>query len=143
MDGRFVEDPMCYRDERTADIPDRVLARIPGERLFQTTGIQRLLFNTLFQLVAHVADGLPAGAARLLMIPDLCHHFLCASQTSEPTNASTTQLTNTHFDRDWDAELFSELGLPRHLMPPLQPGRCRPGIGAIGSARPSTCRRSA
>ena len=119
-DGRLLEDPVCYRDERTTNVPERVLERVPGERLFATTGIQRLPFNTIFQLVAHVGEGLPAGTARLLMIPDLCHHFLCGSASSEPTNASTTQLLNIR-DRDWDAGLFAELGLPRHLMPPLQP----------------------
>ncbi len=119
-EGRLLEDPVCYRDERIAGVTDRVLARVSQSRLFEATGIQRLPFNTLFQLVAHVESGLPPEATRLLMIPDLCHHFLCASQTSEPTNASTTQLLNAR-DRDWDAELFSELGLPRHLMPPLKP----------------------
>lgn len=119
-EGRLLEDPVCYRDERTTGVPERVLARITGERLFDTTGIQRLPFNTLFQLAAHLAEGLPRDAARLLMIPDLCHHFLCGSVTSEPTNASTTQLLNAR-DQDWDSELFRDLGLPRHLMPPLQP----------------------
>ena len=32
------------------------------------------LFNTIFQLYAHVREGVPARARRLLMIPDLCHH---------------------------------------------------------------------
>lgn len=119
-DGRLLEDPICYRDDRTATIEDKVLARVPASRLFTTTGIQRLPFNTLFQLFAHVDEGLPAGASRLLMIPDLCHHFLCGSRSGEPTNASTTQLLNAG-DRDWDAGLFCDLGLPRHLMPPLKP----------------------
>ncbi len=119
-EGRLLEDPICYRDERTTDVPAKVLARVSGERLFDTTGIQRLPFNTLFQLVAHVADGLPRGAARLLMIPDLCHHFLCASASSEPTNASTTQLLSARHG-NWDEGLFSDLGLPRDLMPPLKP----------------------
>ncbi len=129
-DGRLLEDPICYRDERTAGVPERVLARIPASRLFAATGIQLLPFNTLFQLVAHVEQGLPPGAARLLMIPDLCHHFLCGSTSSEPTNASTTQLLNAS-NHDWDAGLFRDLGLPLHLMPPLAP----PGavLGSLGT----------
>ena len=119
-EGRLLEDPICYRDERTTNVPGKVLARVSGERLFDTTGIQRLPFNTLFQLFAHADEGLPADATRLLMIPDLCHHFLCGSRTGEPTNASTTQLLNAR-DRDWDDALFRDLELPRQLMPPLQP----------------------
>lgn len=119
-EGRLLEEPVCYRDDRTAGVPDRVAARVPSDRLFATTGIQRLPINTLFQLVAHVDEGLPDGAAQLLMIPDLCHHFLCGSRSGEPSNASTTQLLNAGRG-DWDDGLFRDLGLPRHLMPALRP----------------------
>jgi rhamnulokinase len=141
-DGRLLEDPICYRDERTAGVPDKVLARVPAARLFDTTGIQQLQLNTLFQLFAHVEEGLPPSAARLLMIPDLCHHFLCGSTSGELTNASTTQLLNAR-DREWDASIFADLGLPRHLMPPLAPagavlGWLRPDLDA-GLDLSTTC----
>ena len=132
--GRLLEDPICYRDARTAAVSTTVLARTPAERLFATTGIQRLPINTIFQLAAHVDEGLPPGVAELLMIPDLCHHFLCGSRSGEPTNASTTQLLNA-VSGDWDEGLFRDLGLPRHLMPALRPagaelGLLRPELGA-------------
>ena len=46
-------------------------ARCRARRSSRAPGIQFLQFNTLFQLDAHARDGLPAGARRLLMIPDL------------------------------------------------------------------------
>jgi rhamnulokinase len=87
------------------------------------------------ELAAHVSAGLPARAARLLLIPDLCHHLLCGSVVGELTNAPTTQLLNVR-SADWDDDLFERLGLPRALMPELVPagsdiGRLRRGLVAL------------
>jgi rhamnulokinase len=114
--GRLLEDPICYRDERTEGVMDDVGARIGREKIFGATGIQFLPFNTLYQLVAHSRAGWPAKAERLLMIPDLCHHELCGSQVSERTNASTTQLLRAD-DGRWDETLFARLELPLAVMP--------------------------
>jgi rhamnulokinase len=118
--GQLVEEPICYRDARTSGMMDRALDRVGHDALFRETGIQFLPFNTVFQLMAQVEEGLPANATRLLMIPDLCHQALCGSSNGEYTNASTTQLLNIQ-TADWDDRLFSSLQLPRHLMPALQP----------------------
>jgi rhamnulokinase len=118
--GRLLEDPIAYRDHRTDGALERVLSEVPKEEIFERTGIQFLQFNTLFQLHAHVREGLPARARRLLMIPDLCHHALCGSTRGEFTNASTTQLLDVR-TRDWADDLFARLGLPRELMPELAP----------------------
>jgi rhamnulokinase len=119
-EGGLVEEPICYRDERTAGVMAEVFARVPRETIFAATGIQLLPFNTLFQLAAHVNAGLPARAVRLLLIPDLCHHVLSGSVVGELTNASTTQLLNVE-GADWHGDLFDRLGLPRALMPELVP----------------------
>jgi rhamnulokinase len=117
-DGRLVEEPVCYRDERTAGFMEEVFTRVPRDQIFQRTGIQFLQFNTLFQLAAHAREGLPTNAARLLLMPDLCHHLLCGSRSSERTNASTTQLLGAR-TAEWDDELLSRVGLPAGLMPEL------------------------
>ena len=132
--GRLVEEPVCYRDPRTDGMMERAFDRVTRETLFRATGIQFLPFNTVFQLMAHVDEGLPDNAARLLMIPDLCHHALCGSTSGELTNASTTQLLSIE-SAEWDDDLFDELGLPRHLMPPPQP----PGR-ELGRVRDELCR---
>lgn len=116
--GRLVEEPICYRDERTATMMARAFSIVGRDALFEATGIQFMQINTLFQLMAHADEGLPPSAARLLMIPDLCHHELCGSVSSELTNASTTQLLALRTGQ-WDDRLFESLSLPRALMPPL------------------------
>lgn len=116
--GALVEEPISYRDPRTAGVMDDVFRLVPRREIFARTGLQFMALNTLFQLVAHVRDGLSPRACRLLMIPDLCHHALCGSIASEVTDASTTQLLGVGTS-DWDDWLFSQLGIPRHLMPPV------------------------
>jgi rhamnulokinase len=120
--GRLLEDPVCYRDVRTEGEMERVLRKVPREDIFHRTGIQFMHLNTLYKLHAHVREGLPAGARRLLMIPDLCHHALCGSTGGEYTDASTTQLLDVR-TRTWADDLFSRLSLPRELMAELvEPG---------------------
>ena len=115
--GHLLEEPVCYRDPRTsADLMAEVFARVPRAELFARTGIQILPINTIFQLAAHVREGLPAGDVHLLLIPDVCHHLLCGSRVSEITNASTTGLLSAATGT-WDSELFARLGLPRAAMP--------------------------
>ena len=129
--GRLVEDPVSYRDHRTDGAIERVLRKVAREEIFQRTGIQFLQFNTLFQLHEHAREGLPSGARRLLMIPDLCHHALCGSTSGEYTNASTTQLLDVR-TRRWADDLFSRLSLPRELMPEI----VAPGT-PLGDLRPA------
>jgi rhamnulokinase len=117
-EGQLLEDPICYRDERTEGIMDEVGGLLGRAEIFARTGIQFLPFNTIYQLVAHARQGWPERASRLLMIPDLCHHDLCGSLTGEHTNASTTQLLRAA-DGRWDEMLFARLGLPLAPMPEL------------------------
>ncbi len=134
-DGHLVEEPVCYRDARTDAAMDAVFARVPRAEIFARTGIQFMPFNTLFQLFAHVQEGIADRAARLLMMPDLCHHRLCGSTTGEFTNGSTTQLLDAR-TRRWDDELFARLRLPRDLMPDLVAAGTTLGrMSAAASAR--------
>jgi rhamnulokinase len=118
--GRLIEEPVAYRDARTSGALAEVLEKVPRQRIFGTTGIQFMELNTLFQLYAQAHEGLPPDASRLLMIPDLCHHFLCGAEVCEYTNASTTQLLDAR-RREWDMELLLDLGLPGELMPRIVP----------------------
>jgi rhamnulokinase len=130
-DGALVEDPVCYRDDRTQHAQSEVFAIVPRDEVFARTGIQPQPFNTLYQLWSHAREGLPPHAARLLLVPDYCHHVLCGSLVSERTNASTTQLLGAASGA-WDDALFARLGLPRHLMPDVVDAGTR-----LGTLRPS------
>jgi rhamnulokinase len=131
--GALVEEPICYRDERTDRAMDEVFAVVPRDEIYARTGIQFHQFNTLYQLWAHTRSGIAPGTARLLLMPDYCHHVLCGSAVSERTNASTTQLLAAGTGA-WDDELFERLGLPRQLMPEIAPAGT-----AIGILRPALC----
>ncbi len=147
-EGRILEEPIAYRDERTNGVMEQVFAHVPREEIFARTGIQLLQLNTLFQLYAHSRAGLPGGASRLLLIPDLCHHHLCGAVVTEETNASTTQLVGARTGA-WDEALFERLDLPRGLMPEIVPagtvlGELRPerqkalGLGPLPVIAPAT-----
>jgi len=114
--GRLLGNPVHYRDGRTAGVPEEVSARIPEPDLYARTGLQRLPFNTIYQLLA---DPLVPLAARMLLIPDLIAFWLTGEVGAERTNASTTQLLDVRTG-DWDGDLIGTLGLPRDLFPPLR-----------------------
>ncbi len=117
--GRLLEEPICYRDERTRGVPERVFEIVSREEIFARTGIATQSFNTLFQLFAHRNDGSwPREARRLLMMPDILHFFLCGKAAGESTNASTTQLLALD-SGDWDGELCRRLDLPDSILPPV------------------------
>lgn len=116
--GKLLEDPICYRDSRTQGVMDEVFARITKQELFTRTGLQLMPFNTLFQLYAHVSDGIPREADRLLLIPDLVNLSLTGRAVTEYTNATTTQMLSAA-SRTWDTELLNRLDLPVKLIPEM------------------------
>ncbi len=117
-DGKLLGDPVHYRDRRTDGVAEQVLSKVPAAELYAATGIQQQPFNTLYQLVA--AGPAQLGAARtMLLIPDLLAYWLTGQAGAEITNASTTQLLDVRA-RSWDLPLAEQLGIPRHLFPPLR-----------------------
>ncbi|GAB3663222.1 rhamnulokinase family protein [Nocardioides korecus] len=115
-EGRLLGPAYSHRDGRTDGVADVVEARVGAARLYAETGLQRLPFNTLFQLVAGRED--LAGAAHLLLVPDLITSWLTGRVVAERTNASTTQLYGAR-SREWSTDLLEELDLPTGLLPPL------------------------
>jgi rhamnulokinase len=120
--GHLLEDPICYRDDALAGSMEKAFARVPRAEIFARTGIQLLSINTIFQLVVQAEHGIPAGASRLLMIPDLVTLALTGRAVNEFTNASTSQMLNVETGT-WDLDLLDRLGLPTNLEGDIvQPG---------------------
>ncbi len=122
--GQLLGNPHHYRDRRTEGVPRQVDQRIPPERLYAQTGMQRLPFNTLYQLASMQLRNDPqlAAADTLLLMPDLFHYWLTGRKVAEYTNATTTQFFDAR-TRSWATDLLEELSLPTHLLPPIvQPG---------------------
>src|SRR5260370_42606771 len=93
---------------------DHVFAGVSKDKIFQSTGIQFLPFNTLYQAYAQHMEGIPKAASCLLLIPDLTNFYLAGRAVSEYTNATTTQLVNAQ-TRNWDPELLTATGLDPNL----------------------------
>src|SRR5947209_2145023 len=118
--GLLLSQPYQYRDHRTDGVMERVFAHIPRETLYARTGIQFLPINTLFQLYAHQQEHPEqlAQAQQLLLIPDLLHHWLCGTMTTEQTNATTTQCWDPVAGQ-WTTELLDVLGIPTSMLAPV------------------------
>lgn len=111
---RIVGNTVGYRDSRTKGMDDLVYEEIPLEELYQRTGIQKQIFNTIYQFMA-VKKQHPEyleTAKTMLMIPDYFHYRLTGVKKQEYTNATTTQLVNPRTNT-WDYELIERLGYPK------------------------------
>ncbi|SCF07002.1 rhamnulokinase [Micromonospora coriariae] len=130
--GALLGNPVHYRDGRTEGVGDRVAKQLGQERLYATTGLQHLPFNTLYQLVAAAGTPQLDLAHRLLLIPDLIAYWLTGEIGAEITNASTTQLYDLR-RRTWATDLMLDAGIRCELFPPLrEPGtRIGPVLPAL------------
>jgi rhamnulokinase len=132
--GALLGNPVHYRDPRTAGAAERVLAAVPPEELYEITGTQHLMFNTIFQLAAGAGTPQLGAAATLLLIPDLLGYWLTGQAGAELTNASTTQLLDAT-TQQWATPLLRRAGLPAEILPPLR----RPG-DLVGHLVPEVAR---
>ena len=120
--GTLLGNPVHYRDERTADVMQRVLKTIPAAELYRRSGIQFLPFNTVYQLVAALPTASMAAAKTMLLIPDLVSFWLTGEMGAETTNASTTQLLDIATG-DWATDIMARLGIDAAMFAALrQPG---------------------
>jgi len=123
-DDQLVGNPVHYRDARTTGVPEWVYQRIAKRELFERTGLQYLILNTVYQLAAMARDRSDqlVRAHTYLSIPDLFNFWFTGTKAAEFTHVSTTQLYNPHAG-DWDRELMARLDIPAHIFPSIiQPG---------------------
>lgn len=122
LDGedKILGDTVGYRDSRTNGMDNLVYEKIPLDRLYARTGIQKLMINTIYQLMAvkEKHPGQLEKAESLLMIPDYFHYLLTGVKKMEYTNATTTQLVSPETN-DWDYELIDLLGYHKELFLPV------------------------
>lgn len=109
--GNRIQDVYGYRDSRTKGMDKEIYKTICEEDLYLRTGIQKQIFNTIYQL--KIEDKLDEANC-MLMIPDYFNYLLSGQKITEYTNASTTQLISP-ITKDWDYELIELLGYPKHI----------------------------
>ena len=110
-----------YRDHRTDGMDAEVAKILPEPELYAKTGIQKQIFNTIYQLMAveKKTPEIMKQAKTLLMLPDYFGFRLTGNKLSEYTNGSTTQLVDPH-TYQWDKELIQSLGYPEEIFLPLK-----------------------
>jgi rhamnulokinase len=122
--GQLIENPYHYRDSRTDGMIEKAFDFMPKRDIYESTGIQFLQINSLYQLLAmSLADSQAFRKAhKLLFIADLVAYFLCGRVFSECTIASTSQLLDVE-KLEWSKTIFDKMHLPIKLMSDL----IRPG----------------
>ena len=119
--GLPVSDMVAYRDKRTEGADALVEALIPPEELYARCGIQKMAFNTIYQLAAlkkEHPEQLEA-AHRLLLVPDYLNFVLTGKMSNEYTDSTTSSLVNAR-TKDWDWDVIEKLGLPRKIFGKLE-----------------------
>ncbi len=127
-EGRLLDNPVHYRDGRTAGMMEKTLKMVGRDPLYELTGNQLMEINTLFQLMA-VKERRPELLERadaLLLMPDLFQYFLSGEKISEKSIASTTQMMDMRQGK-WAFGLLETLGLQAGMMRDILPGAVRTG----------------
>ena len=130
--GNVVGDAVGYRDSRTEGMDEKVYELIPEAELYARTGIQKQMYNTVYQMMALKQQN-PEQlemAQTFLMMPDYLNYCLTGVCHQEYTNATTGQLVNIETG-EWDLDLIERLGYPTRLFKKLSmPGE------TVGALRP-------
>jgi rhamnulokinase len=117
-EGALVSNPYHHRDARTEGMIEEAFGLVPKEKIYQTTGIQFLPINTLYQLLAMRGTPLLEAAETMLLIPDLMNYWLTGEKACEYTNATTTQLLDLQ-EGGWARDLFEGMDLPSRIPAPI------------------------
>lgn len=123
-EGKLMENPVHYRDARTAGLVDEAFKTMPKEKLYGITGIQFMELNTLFQLISlkKYRPWMLERADKMLFMPDLFGYMLTGKMCAEYSIASTSQLIDLD-KRTWSKEILDAFGIKESVFAPLvQPG---------------------
>jgi len=121
-DNKEIYPCIAYRDSRTDKSPEEIDEIIPFEELYASAGIERVAFNSVYQLWCDKKCGRLDNAEHILFMPDYFSYRLTGVMKNEYTMASTSSLTNAK-TRNWDMSLIKKLGFPEKLFGELtEPG---------------------
>lgn len=121
-DGRMLENPVHYRDSRTAGMMERSQKYLSRDELYTITGNQMMEINTLFQLLS-LKEERPELLERtdaVLLMPDLFHYLLSGRMCSELSIASTTQLMDA-WKKTWSPRVLEAFGFRPEWFRPIVP----------------------
>jgi rhamnulokinase len=137
-DGTILSLPRAYRDPYTNGMPEEYFKLVPRKEVYDSTGIQIMNFNSLFQLFAAMQEGFaPFKAAKeILFMPDALSYLLTGKKVCEYTIASTSQMLNP-VTKQFEPKLLEALGLSSSFTQPIvMPGEV---IGNVDKAVAKEC----
>ena len=120
--GERIGDAVAYRDARTVGADAEIEREVmPFAELYSRVGIQKTLFNTIYQLWALKKEHPEQleKAAHFLMVPEYLNYALTGRIVHEYTDSSTTALLDAA-KKDWDFDLIEKLGLPKRIFGKLE-----------------------
>lgn len=119
-DGGLLRNPYCYRDTHTTGATERFFEGYAAEKVYESTGIQVMNINTLFQLDTLRRNGCAAldVAQRILFMPDALAYLLTGNAVTERTIASTSQMMNAR-SGELDDDILAAIGVARELFAPM------------------------
>ncbi|WP_070001021.1 rhamnulokinase [Cellulosilyticum sp. I15G10I2] len=118
--GKLLTNPVHYRDHRTSEIMEDFYSKITDSKLYDITGIQKMSFNTVYQLYHDfkTSETVRTLGDKWLFMPDLIAYFLTGATFNEYTIASTGALLDAA-GREYSKELFEALEMPIDKMQKL------------------------
>ncbi|NIV38071.1 MAG: rhamnulokinase, partial [Anaerolineae bacterium] len=84
-DDSLLGNPFHYRDSRTDGMMEEAFKVVPRAEIYESTGIQFMQLNSLYQLLSMVKAGSPAlsAAQSFLTMPDLFNFWLSGRKANE------------------------------------------------------------
>ncbi len=128
--GKLMANPTHYRDARTNGMIEYADTFVPRSELYNTTGLQFMYFNTIYQLIASMKENpmYVQNADKLLFTPDLLNYFLTGEMRTEYTIASTSALLDAR-KRDFAYDMLNKFGIPTNIFAPIvKPGNKLGGL---------------
>lgn len=116
-DNAILRNPLSYRDPHTFGMMEEYFEKcVDKKKVYDTTGIQFMNFNSLFQLYAMRKNNNTAlkNATKILFVPDCLSFMLTGKQVCEYTIASTSQILDPR-TKDLDDNLLESVGLTRDI----------------------------
>lgn len=100
-DGGLMRQPYAYRDPHTVGASLKFFNENDREKVYETTGIQVMDFNTLFQFytLRKNHDDAFESACKLLFMPDALSYMLTGEMVCEYSIATTAQIVNAKTKR--------------------------------------------
>ena len=132
-DSELIENPYHYRDSQTEGMQEKAFEMMPKRDIYENSGIQFMVLNSVYQLLAmRLRNSVALAKAKdLVFIGDLVSYYLCGKIFAEYTLGSTSQFMDMRTGQ-WSKAILDGLGLPSHILPKVvAPGKV---VGQLGAA---------